>query len=48
MSVWKLVAEVLGVNIGADYESVVKLWVANKKHVVTNVISSAVFGPYGS
>ena len=42
MNVWKLVAEVIGVNIGSDYESVAKLWVANKKHVVTNVISSAV------
>ena len=29
-------------NIGSDYESVAKLWVANKKHVVTNVISSVV------
>jgi len=42
VSVWSLVAEVLGENIGADYESVAKLWVANKKHLVTNVISSAV------
>ena len=42
VNVWKLVAEVIDVNIGSDYESVAKLWVANKKHVVTNVISSAV------
>ena len=42
VNVWRLVAEVIGVNIGSDYESVGKLWVANKKHLVTNVISSAV------
>ena len=42
MNVWKLVAEVIGVDIGSDYESVAKLWIANKKHLVTNVISSAV------
>jgi hypothetical protein len=42
VNVWKLVAEVLDVNIGSDYESIAKLWVANKKHLVTNVFSSAV------
>ena len=43
VNVWKLVAEVIGVNIGSDYESVAKLWVANKKHLVTNVFSSVLW-----
>lgn len=42
VNVWKAVAEVVDVNISSDYESVARLWVANKKYLVTNVISSAV------
>lgn len=32
----------LCVDIGCDYESVAKYWIANKKHLITNVVSSVV------
>jgi hypothetical protein len=41
-NVWIIISEVLEVGIGEDYESVAKLWIANKKYVVTNVVTSAV------
>ena len=42
VNVWRIISEVLGVDVGSDYESVAKFWIANKKHVITNVVSSAV------
>ena len=42
VNVWRIISEVLGVDIGSDYVSVAKFWIANKKHVITNVVSSAV------
>ena len=42
MNVWKVVTEVIDVNIGSDYESIARLWVANKKFFIANVISSAI------
>jgi hypothetical protein len=41
VSVWRLIYEILDVDIGRDYESMAKLWIANKKHLITNVVSSA-------
>lgn len=37
-----VVSELLGFNLGDDFESVARLWLANKRHGLTNVISSAV------
>jgi predicted GNAT superfamily acetyltransferase len=42
VSVWKLVSEVLCVDVDNDYESVAKYWIANKKHMIANVVSSVV------
>jgi hypothetical protein len=41
--VWHVISQVLGVDIGFDYESVARLWLCNKKHGVTNIVTSAVF-----
>jgi hypothetical protein len=40
--VWDYISEILGLNIGHDFESVARFWLANKKHKVTNTISAAV------
>jgi hypothetical protein len=37
-----VVSELLDLNLGCDFESVAHLWLANKRHELTNVISSAV------
>ena len=42
VNVWKVVTEVIDVNIGSDYESIARLWVANKIFFIANVISSAI------
>lgn len=42
VNVWRILSEVLGLEIGGNYESVAKFWIANKKHLITNVVSSAV------
>lgn len=42
VNVWRNISEVLCVDIGHNYESVAKLWIANKKHLITNVVYSAV------
>jgi hypothetical protein len=41
-NIWRLVSGMLSLEFGNDFESVARLWVDNKKHVVTNRISSAV------
>jgi hypothetical protein len=40
--IWRLISGLLGVNLGDSFESVACLWLANKKHELTNVVSSAV------
>jgi hypothetical protein len=40
---WQVISQVLGVEMGSDYESVARLWLCNKKHGVTNMVTSAVF-----
>jgi hypothetical protein len=38
-----MISQVLCVDIGFDYESIARLWLCNKKHGVTNIVTSAVF-----
>lgn len=37
-----VISELLGIQLGGDYESVARLWIANKRHFITNAVSSAV------
>jgi hypothetical protein len=39
---WVVVSEVVGFQMGANYESMAKCWLCNKKYVVINMLSSAV------
>jgi hypothetical protein len=38
--IWKYISKLLGVRIGYDFESVARLWPANKRHKVTNTGSA--------
>lgn len=40
--IWKYISELLGVRIGYDFESAAQLWLANKRHKVTNTVSAVV------
>ena len=40
--VWSSISDLLGVNLGESFESVAHLWLANKRHELTNVFSSSV------
>lgn len=42
VNVWRIISETLSKEMGSNYESVAKFWLANKKHLITNVVSSAV------
>lgn len=42
VDVLNLMSEVLELDIRKDYESVGKYWIANKKHRISNIVSSAV------
>jgi hypothetical protein len=39
---WSTVSGLLGVSLGENFESVARLWLANKRHELTNVNSSSV------
>lgn len=39
---WECISELLDLGLGQDFESVARFWVANKRHKVTNTVSSAV------
>jgi hypothetical protein len=39
---WSIVSGLLGVSLRENFESVARLWLANKRHELTNVISSSV------
>jgi hypothetical protein len=39
---WQVISQVLGVEIGAYYESIARLWLCNKKYEVANIVTSAV------
>jgi len=41
-NVWQYISDLLNVNIRKDFESVAALWLANKKHLITNIVSFAV------
>ena len=40
--IWPLVSNHFGVDTGADFESVARLWIANKKHSALNTANAAV------
>jgi hypothetical protein len=42
VNVWRIISDVLSVELGCNDESVARFWIANKKHLITNVISSVV------
>jgi hypothetical protein len=42
VQLWITVAELLGVQVGQDFESVAKLWINNKKFKLINICTSAV------
>lgn len=41
-NVWATVSGILGLELGNDFESIARFWIANKRHKLTNIISSAV------
>jgi hypothetical protein len=43
-----MISQVLCVDIGFDYESIARLWLCNKKHGVTNIVTWLYFGAYGN
>lgn len=38
---WCLISEVVGVDLGDSFESIGTCWLSNKRHLVTNIVSSA-------
>jgi hypothetical protein len=40
--VWGVVPDILGVQMGADYESIASLWLCNKKFCISNIFSAAI------
>jgi hypothetical protein len=41
-NVWRFILELLHINVGESYESVAALWIANKKHMIHNIVTSVV------
>jgi len=41
-NIWLTISEVLGHNLGHCFESVARFCIANKRHMLTNIISSSV------
>ena len=41
-NIWKLISEILGMDVGKDYESVAKFWISNQKDLIANIMTSAV------
>lgn len=41
-NVWNAISELLGLNIGTDFESIANLWLAKKKHALNNIYSGAI------
>jgi hypothetical protein len=39
---WKMIAKLVGFELGMDYESIVKMLLCNKRFRVVNLINSAV------
>lgn len=40
--IWGVLSELCGLDLGANYESVAKMWLSNKKFQFANIITSAV------
>lgn len=40
--VWQVIGELPGLVMGDNFESIARFWVANKRHKLTNCISSSV------
>jgi hypothetical protein len=38
---WKVMSEVIGLELGTDFESVARLWISEKRHKIVNVCTSA-------
>jgi hypothetical protein len=38
---WKILSEILNVQLGQDFESVAKLWLQNKKYKEVNMCTAA-------
>lgn len=47
-NIWKIISGLLGYEIGEDFESVARFWVANKQHKLTDTILSVVGGQFGN
>ena len=41
-NIWLIISELLNQDIGANFESIARFWVANKRHKFTNVVASSV------
>lgn len=41
-NVWRFISELLQINVSGSYESVAALWIANKIHMIHNIVTSAV------
>ena len=41
-NIWLIISELLNQDIGANFESIARFWVANKRHKFTNVVTSSV------
>lgn len=39
---WVTVADILGMELANDFQSTARFWIANKRHKITNIVSSAV------
>jgi hypothetical protein len=39
---WMIVSDLLGFDLGSDFESVARFWLANKRPGLTNVISAVI------
>jgi hypothetical protein len=37
-----MISELVGFELGRDYESIVKMWLCNKRYGVVNLITSAI------
>lgn len=44
---WSVIDEVLNLRGDWNFEFVATFWIANKKHVLTNIVTSLLFGVFG-
>jgi hypothetical protein len=40
--VWEEVSQMMGVQMGKDFESLAKLWLCNKRFGIINIVTSTV------